>query len=308
MWVVFNEGWGQHDTERYVKLVKQWDPTRLVNNASGWTDVPVGDVVDMHRYPGPGAPPVEPRRAGVLGEFGGLGLGVDGHTWTQKTWGYRGTTSSADLTRRYTRLLQGVWGLRDTEALSAAIYTQITDVETECNGLLTYDRAVVKVDLAKVRDANQGRVPALTVVVPTSQQQPQRWRFTLQRPVDGWQQPAFDDASWREGAGGFGRVKTPKAMIRTPWLTSDIWLRRTFELPAGAQQGLSLLVHHDEDVEIYLNGVLAAQATGYTTSYEDLSILPAALAALRAGKNVLAVHCRQTQGGQYIDVGLLREK
>jgi len=308
MWVVFNEGWGQHDTERYVGLVKQWDPSRLANNASGWTDKPVGDVVDMHRYPGPGAPPVEPRRAGVLGEFGGLGLGVDGHTWTKKTWGYRGMTSSEELTRRYTRLLQGVWGLRDTQALSAAIYTQITDVETECNGLLTYDRSVIKVDLAKVLAANQGRMPAVTVVVPTSQQQPQRWRYTLERPADGWQQPAFDDSAWKEGPGGFGRAKTPGAAIHTPWLTSDIWLRRSFDLPAGPTRGLSLLVHHDEDVDVYLNGVLAARAAGYTTAYEDLSILPAALAALRPGKNVLAVHCRQTKGGQYIDVGLLHEK
>jgi hypothetical protein len=308
MWVVFNEGWGQHDTERYVDLVKRWDPTRLVNNASGWTDKPVGDVCDMHRYPGPGAPPPEKHRAGVLGEFGGLGLGVDGHTWTKKTWGYRGTTSGDELTRRYTRLLQGVWGLRDTQGLSAAVYTQITDVETECNGLLTYDRAVIKVDLAKVLDANQGRVPAVTVLVPTSQQQPQRWRYTTEKPAESWYQREFNDSGWSEGPGGFGRAKTPGAVIRTPWLTSDIWLRRTFELPSAKRNGLTLLVHHDEDVEIYINGVLAAQAEKYTSAYEDLSILPAALAAIRPGKNVLAVHCRQTKGGQYIDVGLLREE
>jgi hypothetical protein len=308
MWVVFNEGWGQHDTERYVGLVKQWDPTRLVNNASGWTDKPVGDVVDMHRYPGPGAPLPEPKRAGVLGEFGGLGLGVDGHTWAKKTWGYRGTASGDELTRRYSRLLQGVWGLRQTQGLSAAVYTQITDVETECNGLLTYDRAVIKVDVAKVRDANQGRVPAVSVVVPTSQQEPQTWRYTFQRPAEKWFQPEFNDSGWLQGRGGFGREKTPGAVNRTPWTSADIWLRRTFQLPTVRRNGLMLLVHHDEDVEIYLNGVLAAQAAGYTTAYEELAILPAALAVLRPGANVLAVHCRQTMGGQYIDVGLLREE
>jgi len=157
MWVVFNEGWGQHDTPRYVETVKKWDPSRLVNNASGWSDAKVGDVLDIHAYPGPAAPPPQPDRAGVLGEFGGLGLGVDGHTWTKKTWGYEGTASSADLTRRYEQLLQRVHGFRNSHALSAAVYTQITDVETECNGLMTYDRAVIKVDADKAAAANRGK-------------------------------------------------------------------------------------------------------------------------------------------------------
>ncbi|NIM52291.1 MAG: hypothetical protein GTN62_13465, partial [Gemmatimonadales bacterium] len=90
MWVPFNEGWGQHDTERYVEWLKQYDPTRLVNNASGWSDRGVGDVVDIHRYPGPGMPRLEETRAAVLGEFGGLGLPVEGHLWVNRdNWGYR---------------------------------------------------------------------------------------------------------------------------------------------------------------------------------------------------------------------------
>ncbi len=159
LWVVFNEGWGQHDTPHYVDLVKKLDPTRLVNNASGWTDFKVGDVNDVHVYPGPGAPKPEQGRAGVLGEFGGLGLGVDGHTWAKEHWGYRGTSDRADLTRKYRGLLGRVWGLRDSQGLSAAVYTQITDVETECNGLMTYDRAIVKPDLTQAAAANEGRVP-----------------------------------------------------------------------------------------------------------------------------------------------------
>ena len=92
MWVPFNEGWGQFDTQRIVGLVRKHDPTRLVDCASGWNDMHVGDVHDIHVYPGPGSPDPEEKRAAVLGEFGGLGLGVDGHTWEQKTWGYRGVT------------------------------------------------------------------------------------------------------------------------------------------------------------------------------------------------------------------------
>jgi len=107
-------------------------------------------------YPGPGSSEPEPRRAAVLGEFGGLGLGVDGHTWTNKTWGYRGTKSSDDLTRKYENLLRGVWDLKDRRGLSAAVYTQTTDVETEANGLMTYDRAVIKVNVERVAAANKG--------------------------------------------------------------------------------------------------------------------------------------------------------
>jgi len=307
MWVVFNEGWGQHDTERYVDYVKQLDPSRLVNNASGWTDMKVGDVIDMHRYPGPGAPELESHRASVLGEFGGLGLGIDGHTWTQKTWGYRGMASATELTQRYLDLLRRVWGLNESAGLCAAVYTQITDVETECNGLLTYDRALIKVDAARVAAANRGQLPRVTTVIPTSQAQGISWRYTFQAPANGWFQPNYDDSAWKAGLGGFGTKNTPGAVVRTEWNQPEIWLRRSIELPAVKSEELSLLVHHDEDVEIYVNGVLAAKATGYTTDYEEMSLSPEALATLRPGKNTLAVHCKQTVGGQYIDVGLIRQ-
>ncbi len=306
MWVVFNEGWGQHDTERYTGTVKKMDPSRLVCNTSGWTDKKVGDILDIHAYPGPAAPKPEPTRAGVLGEFGGLGLGVDGHTWAQKTWGYRGTASSKELTSRYRRLLGGVWELKDSDGLAAAVYTQITDVETECNGLLTYDRAVIKVDVKKVSMANRGIVPRIKVIVPSSKVQGISWRYTLREPVAHWTRPDFDDSAWKEGPGGFGTRMTPGGSVRTVWDTSDIWLRREFELPDVDTKDLSLLVHHDEDVEIYINGVLAAKAAKYTTGYEDIELTAEGRAALRPGKNRMAVHCKQAMGGQYIDVGIVQ--
>jgi beta-galactosidase/beta-glucuronidase len=159
MWVVFNEGWGQYDTPRLTKWVKGLDPSRLVNNASGGHDIPAGDIMDAHRYPGPGAPNPTDGRAGVLGEFGGLGLPIMGHTWVQSTWGYRGMADQAELTSRYAALLQSAYQLKDTAGLNAVIYTQTTDVETECNGLLTYDREIVKPDLQKIADANRGKFP-----------------------------------------------------------------------------------------------------------------------------------------------------
>jgi hypothetical protein len=155
MWVVFNEGWGQYDTERLTQMVKSIDPSRLVNDATGWTDKKVGDIIDMHKYPGPGSPEPEENRAAVLGEFGGLGLRVEGHTWAAKSWGYQGMADPKALTDRYVELLTKTLELKTSPGLSAAVYTQITDVETECNGLMTYDRAVIKPDAGAVSTANR---------------------------------------------------------------------------------------------------------------------------------------------------------
>jgi hypothetical protein len=307
MWVVFNEGWGQFDTERVTAWTKKHDPTRLVDCASGWSDRKVGDVHDIHVYPGPGIPPLESKRAAVLGEFGGLGLGVDGHTWSKKTWGYRGTASQEDLTRKYERLLRRAWQLKD-EGLCAAVYTQITDVETEANGLLTYDRAVIKVDVDRAAAANRGdfaKVPEYKVVVPTSQDKGQTWRYTTTKPAEGWMKSDYKDADWKEGPGGFGTKGTPGAIVRTEWKSDDIWLRREVTLPDDPLNDPQLVVHHDEDVEVYFNGVLAFKAPGFITDYEETSISKEALAALKPGKNVIAVHCKQTTGGQYVDVGIV---
>jgi hypothetical protein len=312
MWVVFNEGWGQFDTKRIADWTRAYDPTRLVDAASGWADRPgVGDVHDLHSYPRPSAPPLEPRRAGVLGEFGGLSLGVDGHTWQKEIWGYQGTASGAELTRKYERLLREGWDMKDAKGLNALVYTQITDVETEANGLLTYDRAIIKVDLDRVAAVNRGdvsMVPVARVVVPTSQDTGQAWRYSTEKPSGTWYAADFDDASWKQGPGVLGTANTPGANVRTTWDTPDVWARREFDLPAINPANLLLSVLHDEDAEIYLNGVLAATVKGHTGSYDELAIAPEARATLKPGKNVFAVHCHQTRGGQSIDVGLIELK
>jgi beta-galactosidase/beta-glucuronidase len=155
-WVPFNEGWGQFDTAQVTDWIKKYDPTRLVSSASGWTDRGVGDVHDIHVYPGPAAPKLEAKRASVLGEFGGLGLPVRGHTWQdEKNWGYKSYTNAQDLTRAYLDLIKKLRPLRTDQGLAAAIYTQTTDVEIEVNGLLTYDRAVIKMDRKVIAEANR---------------------------------------------------------------------------------------------------------------------------------------------------------
>ena len=155
MWVPFNEGWGQFDTARIVRMTKDADPTRLVNNASGWTDKGVGDVHDIHAYPGPEIPDVEEKRAVVLGEFGGLGLPVAGHTWQEeKNWGYRSCKNSQELTAAYGELIDKLHPLI-ARGLSAAVYTQTTDVETEVNGLMTYDRGMIKMDADQLKTSHK---------------------------------------------------------------------------------------------------------------------------------------------------------
>ena len=147
VWVPFNEGWGQFDTDAVLSLVKEYDPTRLVDGPSGWADRGSGDIYDLHDYPGPPLlAPLELDRAVVLGEFGGLGLPLEGHLWWNKrNWGYRTYATTDELHESYEELMKRLSPLV-VKGLAAAVYTQTTDVEGEVNGLMTYDREVVKFD------------------------------------------------------------------------------------------------------------------------------------------------------------------
>jgi hypothetical protein len=155
VWVPFNEAWGQFETKQIAAWLKEYDPTRLVVAASGGNDFGAGDVDDDHFYPGPGAPPAEHSRAAALGEFGGLGLPLAGHTWSdEENWGYRTFSKPADLAVAYVDLVDKLRPLVESH-LSAAVYTQLTDVEIEVNGLMTYDRAEIKVVPEAVSAANR---------------------------------------------------------------------------------------------------------------------------------------------------------
>ena len=140
-------------------------------------------------------------------------------------------------------------------------------------------------------------------LLPDSRTSGQTWEYTFENPGDNWFEIGFDDSKWKKGPGGFGSSGTPNAHVRTNWNTQGIWLRKDFRLTT-IPENLTLHIHHDEDVEIHLNGSLIHRAKSYTTNYIKIDALAKAEFFLQTGKNTLAVHCKQTGGGQYIDIGL----
>ena len=153
VWVPFNEAWGQFKTPEIVAWTKEYDPSRLVNPASGGNHYTCGDILDLHHYPGPNMFLYDPRRATVLGEYGGIGLVIEGNTWVndKKNWGYVKFNTSDEVTNEYIKYGKHLLELIQ-KGFSAAVYTQTTDVEGEINGLMTYDRKVIKMNEAKVRE------------------------------------------------------------------------------------------------------------------------------------------------------------
>jgi len=158
VWVPFNEAWGQFKTEEIVKWTMDYDPSRLVNTASGGNFYSIGHIMDMHNYPEPVMP--DPDLYGhdriiVLGEYGGLGLPLEGHTWqTKDNWGYQSFANKEELLAKYESFISRFDALIE-RGLSAAVYTQTTDVEVETNGLMTYDRKVIKMPAKRLHEVHQ---------------------------------------------------------------------------------------------------------------------------------------------------------
>ena len=145
--------------------------------------------------------------------------------------------------------------------------------------------------------------PRNAAVLPDSIAAGQEWEYTTAKPSGNWFEIAFDDSKWKKGPGGFGTEGTPGSHVRTEWKTPDIWLRKDFGLQ-GVPTKLVLNIHHDEDAVVYLNGKKVIELKGHISDYKKIDITQAARSVLQTGRNTLAIHCRQTGGGQYIDAGL----
>jgi len=164
-----------------------------------------------------------------------------------------------------------------------------------------------KISIARIRASSEkviAQTLTLTAVLATSENQAQTWKSTIDTPPTDWFRVGFNDSAWKSGPGGFGG--------RTPWNTKDIWLRQEFnagELTADDRNSLVFSCFHDEDCEIYINGVLAARAPTTTTTYVAISMGEQARRAIVPnGKNVMAVHCLQRDGGQFIDADIYKMK
>lgn len=186
--------------------------------------------------------------------------------------------------------------LRAKQQLEASLNRQIEEIEQELLKKLREKFPQVQIETGdKELDAQ--------VILPDSRKEPQTWEYTFSQPEDHWFQIAFDDSQWKKGPGGFGTQGTPGSVVRTTWDQKEIWMRIDFRL-TEIPSTLSLSIHHDEDAEVYLNGRQIAKFQKYTRDYQTVDVSGEALEVLQTGKNTLAIHCRQTGGGQYIDVGL----
>lgn len=167
-----------------------------------------------------------------------------------------------------------------------------------------WSKWVKKADRARGQWSSLPKPPKVITVVPSSMEKPLQWAYTFDKPAEDWFKPSFNAkaAGWKRGPAGFGTDGTPGAVMRTKWSSSDIWVRRSFELKE-VPSDLFLMAHHDEDAEVYVNGVLIANLLGFTSDYTPYKLSEKALGALKPGRNVIAIHCHQTTGGQYIDAG-----
>lgn len=319
MWVVYNEGWGQPNAEtsqRGVDIARSHDDTRLISIASGWHDSEYGDIKDTHWYSRPNMlPNPANKRASVCGEYGGLTYMVDGHRWQGGSKMVYTTVKDPDeLTDTFIEYMNSINGMK-ANGLCAAIYTQITDVEDEENGLLTYDRKV-----NKPGEDNVKRIAAATDMLYNSRPRPvvpvtnyydvkNEWKYYVsEAPLSGdsWAKPSFNDRSWKTGKAGFGRPEN-NLKVGTRWETPYIYLRRYINFDGLTKEEISKLevqIFHDEDCVVYINGVKALELEGFVNSYKVVPISDAARATIKPGQpNLIAVSCKQTTGGQFIDLG-----
>lgn len=319
MWVVYNEGWGQPNeaiTTKGVDLARKLDPNRLISGASGWFDYEIGDIKDTHWYPEPNIlPNPVNKRVSVCGEYGGITLKIDNHRWLGGSiMQYTEVYSPQEFTERFVKYTKSIQDLQ-ANGLNAAVYTQITDVEDEENGLITYDRKVVKVNdeqIAKIKEAIERNYTHTAKMYINNAQIDKNsiWKYiTSDNPLSDkkWTEVGFADKDWKYGKSGFGNGSLQGAPEHTKWTSKYIYMRKTLTFGSLNQSELNRLrlqIFHDEDAEVYINGVHAASLSKYNNRYEFVDISAEAKQAIRQnGQNLIAVSCKNKEGNQFIDLG-----
>jgi len=248
----------------------------------------------------------------MVSEFGGTFWGK-----TENGWGYGGApVNIEDFYKRYEGLVNA---LLDNPNIFSFCYTQLTDVEQEHNGLYFYDRSP-KFDAKRLykitaRQSEYEKVgpkagkPSVRydarweVIVGAAPDGNQEYRFTTNTPPQNWFSENFDAGSWQTGLAPFGTISNPK----TRWTTSDIWLRKKFEVKNQNIKTAALVVFYDEDTEVFVNGKKIWERSGFTTRYEIFDVTDELKKVIKPDVNTIAVHTHQTGGGQFIDLALLSE-
>jgi len=291
-----------------VNLFRKWDPSRLINEASGWNDHGVSNIEDHHSYPTSAEIKLKPNRVVVNGEYGGGGLLIKEHVWdAEHFFQYKGLEDPPHLQKFFIDRLATVRA-HAIYGLGAAIYTQITDVEIEISGLMTYDRAMIKVkdeeEIKKYVDRLYPSESIANVIFPTGHlSDGQEWYYTLKDPTGNWTQISYDSSNWSKGKAGFGALKTPDITIHTEWTSPDIWLRKEFDIKETPKHPV-LHIFYDDIAKVYINGIQIDN--GMFDPYQDsYSAHDIDSKLFKVGKNVIAIHCHQIYGGQGIDAGIL---
>jgi hypothetical protein len=346
-WSAFNETNGNvvADLQQMMwNVTKAVDPTRPAFETSGWTHtLPNPEVLDMHDYDGNEVSLRErwlgnlsvtsvtrsiPARYGSLkasptkdrgvpfmvSEIGGIGWATGGG------WGYG--TGPKTLDEFYVRYKGTIDAMLDNTHLFGFCYTQLTDIEQEKNGLYYYDRKP-KFDAKKLHEitsreaayerndptkpAVKAAEPAWKVLVGALQDGKLRtpYHYVFEKPADGWMKEGFDDTSWKTGLAPF--ASDGEWTIGTKWTSGDIFFRKTFEYDGGEIKKGALVILYDEDTEVYVNGQKIFGAEKFITNYQLYPVTELLKKALKKGTNTIALHTRQTSGGQYIDLALLVE-
>lgn len=310
VWTLFTESLGQKgaDVGKLVERVKQLTTSQLVIGAAGIGDDGSGDIRDR---PDSGAvtAAIPDARATALGTYGSFTRAIAGHTWA----GNGSAAQTAPDTDRYVDLARRARGLALRPGLSTSVYRELTDVESELDGLVTYDRQVTKVVAKTAAAANTGTTAPYTPLIQASEFEvkpayladAQIFRYTTTAPANGtWLQPGFDDKNWTPAPVGIGDTADAGARIRTLLSFGEIWVRTSFVLDEVPTGRVFVRMMYDEDTQVYLNGLRIADTYSWTNRYQDYMACDAALGVLVKGTNTIAAHTKNNDGGRYIDVGL----
>jgi ribosomal protein S17E len=327
-WVLFNESWGQYDTERLTAALKAKDPTRLVINASGWHDKKVGDIRDFHDYtihPAIALVTKNDERAMVLGEAGGFDLLIPGHLWTpdlktetklKTDWTIdfkKGVVKSADeLIEKYTILLDDLFQLKKY-GLNAVVYTQISDVEDEISGWMTYDRKVGKLpDTTFAALHQQFFKPTITgkYILPLSMNTAQQWNYRFTAPSNDWIKNTTI-ADFKLGEAPFGIESNNAHKVNTTWNTNSLFLNKEFTLTALPSK-LSLVACNTGITDVYINGAYVMQFNNFLKNDPEVKISESLLSdkgmkLLKVGVNQLSLKFNFPSVGKpvyYYDFGI----